>query len=517
MTLDKIKYELPEGWAWSTIGNLGIVVSGGTPSTREPQFWNGTIPWVTPADLSNHKDKYIQQGNRSISDIGLEYSSAVLLPQGSILFSSRAPIGYTAIAKNSIATNQGFKNLIPVNSINSDYVYYYLISSKQLAESMSSGTTFLELSASSFIKLPIPIPPLSEQTRIVAKIEELISELEHAIEILKKVIKELEVYRYAILANAFKKPDASKWKSATFGDICLKIQDGSHFSPKVQYKEKAPNRYLYITSKNIRNDFIDLAGVTYVNKDFHDSIYERCNPEFGDLLLTKDGVNTGNITLNTIHEPFSLLSSVCLIKPDKTKIDPAYLKYYIQSPEGYKQLTGKMTGTAIKRIILKRIRETKISFPTLSLQKSIVQQIDYEFTLIDNLNKVVQNYLAKTEVVRQSIFKKAFTGKLVNQFKDDESAEDLLQTIIKEKAVLLSEKSIYKKEKTKAMKSKKTLLDYLTESYSGKEFTYEDLRSKLLLSYEDVKDQLFILLEKGDKLNMKFDSTKKKLIYKIKS
>ena len=112
--------KLPKNWVLTTIGEIGIVVSGGTPSTRQPDFWGGNIAWITPADLSNYNDKYIQQGQRNITKIGLENSSAKLLPKGSILFSSRAPIGYTVIAKNEIATNQGFKNLILTNSGYSD-------------------------------------------------------------------------------------------------------------------------------------------------------------------------------------------------------------------------------------------------------------------------------------------------------------------------------------------------------------------------------------------------------------
>ena len=90
-----------------------------------------------------------------------------------------------------------------------------------------------------------------------------------------------------------------------------------------------------------------LDNVRFVDNTFHDTIYPRCSPELGDLLLTKDGANTGNITLNTLDEPFSLLSSVCLLKPDREKLVPSYLKYYIQSPIGFKEITGKMTGTAI--------------------------------------------------------------------------------------------------------------------------------------------------------------------------
>ncbi len=120
-------------------------------------------------------------------------------------------------------------------------------------------------------------------------------------------------------------------------EVCNKVQDGSHFSPKRTYSNKIAGKYLYITSKNIRNTHIDLDHVTYVDRDFHNSIYPRCNPEYNDILLTKDGANTGNVTLNTLNEEISLLSSVCLIKPNKEKIKSRFIMYYLQSPLGFKR------------------------------------------------------------------------------------------------------------------------------------------------------------------------------------
>lgn len=206
------KYTLPENWVWTTIDDVGIVVSGGTPSTKEARFWNGDIPWITPADLSSYTDKYISKGKRTISNLGLEYSSAKLLPPGSILFSSRAPIGYVAIAKDYLTTNQGFKNLIPLPSISTDYLFYYLQSIKSLAECLASGTTFPELSGTNFKKIPVPLPPYKEQIRLVSKIEELLSDLNDAEKTLKHIQKQLEVYRHAVLKNAYNGALTKWWR-----------------------------------------------------------------------------------------------------------------------------------------------------------------------------------------------------------------------------------------------------------------------------------------------------------------
>ncbi|GAK58813.1 restriction modification system DNA specificity subunit [Candidatus Vecturithrix granuli] len=203
---------LPEGWCWTKIGDLGQIVAGGTPSTKIPEYWENEVAWITPADLSGYQNKFISKGRKSISKLGLEKSSAKLMPQGSILFSSRAPIGYAVIAANEICTNQGFKNLIPSQLIFNEYVYYFLKSAKNLAESYASGTTFKEITARGFAKLPLPLPPFPEQHAIVEKLEELFSDLDDGVASLKQAQAQLKTYRQAVLKYAFEGKLTAAWR-----------------------------------------------------------------------------------------------------------------------------------------------------------------------------------------------------------------------------------------------------------------------------------------------------------------
>ena len=205
--------DLPPGWKIVQLQDIGKIVSGGTPSTKVAEYWEEEICWISPADLSGYNQKYISKGNKSISKFGLENSSAKLMPKGSILFSSRAPIGYVAIASNSLATNQGFKSIIPNENIFNEYIYYYLKSAKQLAEKHANGTTFKEISAKAFASLSIPLPPLPEQHRIVEKIEELFSELDDGVASLKKALEQLKTYRQAVLKWAFEGKLTEKWRN----------------------------------------------------------------------------------------------------------------------------------------------------------------------------------------------------------------------------------------------------------------------------------------------------------------
>lgn len=206
-------WNLPGNWQWSTVGEIGEVVSGGTPSTKNPSFWDGAINWISPADLSGYNSKYIAKGSKSITEEGLENSSAKLMPAWSVHFSSRAPVGYVVISSESISTNQGFKSIVLADGIYNEYIYYYFKSAKQLAEERASGTTFKELSGKAFSNLPVPVAPENEQHRIVAKIEELFSELDKGVESLTTSREQLKVYRQALLKHAFEGKLTEQWRA----------------------------------------------------------------------------------------------------------------------------------------------------------------------------------------------------------------------------------------------------------------------------------------------------------------
>ena len=169
-------FELPQGWEWVTLATVGEIVGKGTLKSDNPQFWakNG-IKWITPADLSGLKGKYITSGARDISPAGLSNSSARLMPKGSVLFSSRAPIGYVAIADAELSTNQGFKSCVPYIKESAEYIYYFLLASAKKIDAEASGTTFKEVSGAIVSKILLPLPPLSEQLKIVSRANELMS------------------------------------------------------------------------------------------------------------------------------------------------------------------------------------------------------------------------------------------------------------------------------------------------------------------------------------------------------
>ncbi|WP_428408445.1 restriction endonuclease subunit S [Hyphococcus sp.] len=226
---------------------------------------------------------------------------------------------------------------------------------------------------------------------------------------------------------------SGKWQRVRLDTVCEKIQDGAHHSPKTTFAKPGPNLFPYITSKNIRNGRMDLSRVEYVDATFHQSIYPRCNPAIGDVLLTKDGANTGNVCLNTLDQPISLLSSVCLIKTLSEKLLPKWLMYYIQSAEGFASITGQMTGAAIKRIILRNIKSSKIPLPPLEEQKRIVAILDEAFEGIANATANAERNLANSEEL--------FDSQLQSIFDDQGGAEYELSDVCSIESSLIDPKA----------------------------------------------------------------------------
>ena len=206
--------ELPKGWAWRTMEEVSEVVGGATPKTSEQEnYEGGTIAWLTPADLSGYSDKYIERGARFITKKGLESCSTKLLPKGTVLFTSRAPIGYVAIASGEVCTNQGFKSFVLDEAqVTPDYVYWWLKGAKAMAEEVASGTTFLELSTAKAKKLPIPVAPLPQQRRIVEAIELQLGRLDAAVARLQGAKARLKRYKQAVLKAAVEGRLTEEWR-----------------------------------------------------------------------------------------------------------------------------------------------------------------------------------------------------------------------------------------------------------------------------------------------------------------
>lgn len=225
-------------WKEVRLGDVGKIVGGATPSTRNPQNYGGVIPWITPKDLSINKERFIEFGERNISEQGLNSCSAKMLPKGSILFSSRAPIGYVAIAHTSLCTNQGFKSFVPdTEKMDSMFSYYLLKHNSENIANLGSGTTFMEVSGKVMSDYIVNIPDLSTQQEIAG----ILSSLDAKIETNNKLNEKLEEMAQAIFKSWFVDFEPFKdkpfhetelgmipegWEVSTFSSIIEKLISG---------------------------------------------------------------------------------------------------------------------------------------------------------------------------------------------------------------------------------------------------------------------------------------------------
>ena len=176
-------------WIECKISDIGTVVGGATPSTKKPEnYENGTIAWITPKDLSTFTGRYIQRGERNITEIGLKNCSTQLLPKDTVLFSSRAPIGYVAIAANEVCTNQGFKSVIPNENTDPLFLYYLLKYNKDKIEGMGSGTTFKEVSGNTMKNIVVSVPT---DKKVQERISSMLGSIDDKIEENERINKNL--------------------------------------------------------------------------------------------------------------------------------------------------------------------------------------------------------------------------------------------------------------------------------------------------------------------------------------
>lgn len=204
-------------WIECKISDIGTVVGGATPSTKKPEnYENGTIAWITPKDLSTFSGRYIQHGERNITEAGLRSCSTQLLPKNTVLFSSRAPIGYVAIAANDVCTNQGFKSVISNENTNPLFLYYLLKYNKDKIEGMGSGTTFKEVSGNTMKNIVVSVPT---DKKVQERISSMLGSIDDKIEENERINNNLQEQAQTLYTNMFIHNASDQWAEGALSDV----------------------------------------------------------------------------------------------------------------------------------------------------------------------------------------------------------------------------------------------------------------------------------------------------------
>lgn len=375
--------------------------SGGTPKATEKEYYeNGTIPWLIIGDLN---DGIITDSQSKITKLGLENSSAKMIPAGTLLVAMYGSIGKLGITGIECCTNQAIAYAKEIHGVTTKYMYYYMAMMKSKLISMGKGGTQKNISQSVLNSLDVIVPPIPEQEHIVSRIEELFSKLDNGVETLKKTKQQLAVYRQAVLKEAF----APCGQKATVESVCQHVTDGDHMPPP-----KTKSGIPFIMISNIDNHVIDWNNTAFVGDEYYNNIDSKRRPSKGDVLYTVTG-SYGIPVLIDFEKKFCFQRHIALLRP-KNNINQKYLYYAMQEPGVYAQASKGATGTAQKTVGLAVLRKIQIPFcDDIYTQTEIVNDIETKMSLCESIEKTVDTALQQAEAMRQSILKKAFEGELI--------------------------------------------------------------------------------------------------------
>ena len=407
-TVKKELTGLPKGWSWRVMEDVADVIGGATPKTGDPEHYEGgNIAWLTPADLSGYTEKYIEQGARFITKKGLESCSTKLLPKGTVLFTSRAPIGYVAIASGEVCTNQGFKSFVLDESqVTSDYVYWWLKGAKSMAEEVASGTTFLELSTAKAKKLPIPVAPLPEQRRIVEAIERQLGRLDEAVSRLQAAKAKLKRYKQAVLKAAV---EGEEWETVPLRDL---IQEGR----KIAYGVLKPGPHVpdgvrFIKSGQVRDGVMDLSEDYRISKDL-DEEFHRTRLQGGEVLLNLVGASIGRSAVAPDElKGANVTRAIAVIPVVKEKAH--WVQLVLNTPYGQEHMLGKTGGNAQPVLNLAVVKDIPVPLPSPIEMKTVVAKTRERLSAMNEMDSTLDAQLLQATRLRQAVLKRAFEGRLV--------------------------------------------------------------------------------------------------------
>ena len=388
-----------------TISEIGDIISGATPKTNVLTNFGGEIPWLTPADLSGYTEKYISHGARNLTQQGYDSCSTHLIPAGTVLLSSRAPIGYVAIAKNEICTNQGFKSIVPKAFVNSEFLYYQLKSLKNTLQNLGSGTTFKELSAKKLATVQVVIPSLEEQKSIVSKIEELFSKLDASVAELKTAKEKLKVYRQAVLKEVF----TGLSNKRPIREMTSIVTSGSRGWAK--YYSNSGAKFIRIGNLTRDSIKIDLSEPQYVSPPVNaEGARTKLQPNDVLVSITADLGSIGLVT-EVVGEAY-INQHIALVR-FKNSEQSEFMAWYLRSDWGQKDLLKNKRGAGKLGLGLNDVRDAKVPVVSDEQAKTIVSEISGRLSVCDSIEQTVDTSLQKAEALRQSILKQAFEGRLL--------------------------------------------------------------------------------------------------------
>ncbi|PSF08260.1 hypothetical protein C7H09_08840 [Marinobacter fuscus] len=413
--MQQVLYKLPDGWSWRKLSELAKTTSGGTPSRSNKHYWGGSIPWVKSGELG---DSRVEKNEEFITELGLKNSSAKLFPKESLLLALYgATAGKLGVLTYDAATNQAVCCINQDDQLLArDFLRYYLLSQRKKIIEDSFGGAQPNISQAYVREIDIPTPPLTEQKRIVEKLDALLTRIDTAIENLQESIRLADALFSSALNRVFN-PSGTKvnfdscyglpegWDWRTVNDLSTKIQYGH----TAKAADKGNAQFLRIT--DIQDNNIDWLGVPFV--DLKEKEIEKYALKDNDLVFARSGATAGKSIL--IKEPprnAIFASYLIRIVPDKETIQPEYLELFFKSPAYWDIVKANAAGAAQPNINGTKLGEFKVPTPSMEIQKRIVDEMSSLSARVTELKKELRDKVYFIESAKSSILNSAFKGEL---------------------------------------------------------------------------------------------------------
>ena len=408
--------EIPAGWKVKKIKHSFSIIAGATPKSEVPEFWDGDIAWITPADYKT-ADVYVAGGKRNLSQAGYDSCGTTLIPSGSIVFSKRAPIGSVAINTNDLCTNQGCLSCVPRCECVTKYFYYMMSVFTEIFNLFGTGTTFKEISADNFANFSLPFPDITEQHQIVSYLDQKCTEVDAVIAKTKATIEEYKKLKQSIITEAVTKGirgDRPMKDSgiAWVGEFPSEWEDTNPKALFLQRKDKAKPGERQLTASQqhgviYQDEYMSLTGskVVTVEKDF--DILKHV--EAGDFVISMRSFQGG---LEYSTKSGSISSAYVMLIPNLGLVFPRFFRWLLKSPVYIRALqsTSNMVrdGQAMRYSNFAQVRLYTVP---MEEQKEIADYLDLKCAEIDALIEKKTALLAEMEAYKKSVIYEYVTGK----------------------------------------------------------------------------------------------------------
>lgn len=381
--------KLPKGWRWVKLEEVCEIVSGTTPKSAVSQYWNGEIVWITPTDLGKLADRYVTDSDRRISKAGYESCNLTMVPVGSVVLSSRAPIGHLGIAAVPLCTNQGCKTFVPGIEVDSEFLYHALKSSVWELQQMGSGATFAEVSKTQLEGFDIPIPPLPEQKRIAAILNEQMAAVERARKAAEEQALAAELYPVALVRESLEK---HRPRRMALGECLQEVRTGvgpdwakypvlgatrQGLAPAKDPVGKTPERYKPVT-----------CGTVF---------YNPMRILLGSIAMVDDSDTPG------ITSP-----DYVVVRGKDGVLDSRWFYYWFRSAFGAHLIESLSRGAVRERILFNRLAEGTIEIPPIAAQK----EASAKMRDVAASTKTIAEQLDAINTLPTALLRRAFAGEV---------------------------------------------------------------------------------------------------------